>query len=184
MSLLLLLLLSLLLFLLLLIIIILLIWLCAFYACIGINCPSLHSHRKHKDGLEGNLDLVIVAAGPKFSKILVPRLRQSSPNINIEFTENQNNCILYVAGFLKHRYVILSKLNLFLIDYACFKLRNVWLLLWGYNSKSYHYTWASDWRKNFAAVIAEDRKVDDNLKRQIKNRTLYTSRLFLLTRIF
>ena len=30
-------------------------------------------------------------------------------------------------------------------------------------------------------VITHDRVIDDNLKTQIKNRTLYTSRLFLLT---
>ena len=31
------------------------------------------------------------------------------------------------------------------------------------------------------AAISQDRIIDDNLKRQIKNRTLYTCRLFLLT---
>ena len=30
-------------------------------------------------------------------------------------------------------------------------------------------------------VITQDRVIDDNLKTQIKNRTLYTCRLFLLT---
>ena len=38
--------------------------------------------------------------------------------------------------------------------------------------------------KKIAGVTTEDRVRDDNLKRQIKNRTLYTFRLFLLTRIF
>ena len=38
--------------------------------------------------------------------------------------------------------------------------------------------------KNFAAVINQDRVIDDNLKRQIKNKTLYTSRLFQLTQFF
>ena len=38
--------------------------------------------------------------------------------------------------------------------------------------------------KNIVVVITQDRVIDDNLKRQIKNRTLYTCRLFLLTRIF
>ena len=32
--------------------------------------------------------------------------------------------------------------------------------------------------------IAQDRVIDDNLKRQIKNQTLYAYRLFPLTRIF
>ena len=33
-------------------------------------------------------------------------------------------------------------------------------------------------------VIAQDRVIDDNLKSKIKSRTLYTGRLFLLTRFF
>ena len=41
-----------------------------------------------------------------------------------------------------------------------------------------------DSRKNLAAIITQDRVIDDNLKRQIKNRTLYTCRLFQLTWIF
>ena len=77
-----------------------------------------------------------------------------------------------------------SDINLFLIDYACCKLCNIWLLLFENNSRSYHYSGASHWRKNIVAVITQDRVIDDNLKRQIKNRTLYTCRLFLLTRIF
>ena len=39
-------------------------------------------------------------------------------------------------------------------------------------------------RENIVTVIIQDRLIDDNLKRQIKNRTLYTSRLFLITQIF
>ena len=35
-------------------------------------------------------------------------------------------------------------------------------------------------RKNNVAVITEDKVIDDSLKRLIKNRTLYTCRLFLL----
>ena len=35
--------------------------------------------------------------------------------------------------------------------------------------------------ENIVAVITQDRVTDDNLKRQIKNRTLYSCRLFLLT---
>ena len=40
---------------------------------------------------------------------------------------------------------------------------------------------AYHWRKNIIAVITQDRVIDDNLKRHIKNQTLYTSRFFLLT---
>ena len=35
--------------------------------------------------------------------------------------------------------------------------------------------------ENIVAVITQDRVMDDNLKRQIKNQTLSTCRLFLLT---
>ena len=35
--------------------------------------------------------------------------------------------------------------------------------------------------ENIAAVITQDRVIDDNLKEQIKNQTLCTCRLFLLT---
>ena len=35
--------------------------------------------------------------------------------------------------------------------------------------------------ENIVAVITQDRVIDDNLKKQIKNQTLYTCRLFLLT---
>ena len=38
--------------------------------------------------------------------------------------------------------------------------------------------------ENIVAVITQDRVIDDNLKRQIKNQTLCTCRLFLLTQIF
>ena len=36
----------------------------------------------------------------------------------------------------------------------------------------------SYWREDIVAVIAHDRVMDGNLKRKIKNRTLYTCRLF------
>ena len=35
--------------------------------------------------------------------------------------------------------------------------------------------------ENTVIVITQDKVIDDNLKRQIKNRTLCTCRLFLLT---
>ena len=50
--------------------------------------------------------------------------------------------------------------------------------------QNYHYTGASHWRKNTAAAITQDRVIDDNLKKQIKNRTLHSCRLLLLTGIF
>ena len=35
--------------------------------------------------------------------------------------------------------------------------------------------------ENIVTVITQDRMIDDNLKKQIKNQTLCTCRLFLLT---
>ena len=35
--------------------------------------------------------------------------------------------------------------------------------------------------KNIIAVVTQNREIDDNLERQIKNQTLRTFRLFLLT---
>ena len=45
----------------------------------------------------------------------------------------------------------------------------------------YHYTGVFTLEKNIIAIITQDRVIDDNLKRQIKNQTLCTCRLFLLT---
>ena len=44
----------------------------------------IHSHKKRKDGLEGSLMRVLFAAELEFPKILVPRLPQNTPNVNIE----------------------------------------------------------------------------------------------------
>ena len=63
-----------------------------------------------------------------------------------------------------------SDINLLLIDYACCKLCNIWFLLFENNSSSNHYT--GTLHKNFVAVITQERVIDDNLKRQIENRTL------------
>ena len=41
--------------------------------------------------------------------------------------------------------------------------------------------WSLTLEENIVAVIIQDKVIDDNLKRQIKNRTLCTCRLFLLT---
>ena len=43
---------------------------------------------------------------------------------------------------------------------------------------------ALGWRKKFIAVITEEKVIDDKLKRKIRNQTLYTCRLFLLTCIY
>ena len=41
--------------------------------------------------------------------------------------------------------------------------------------------WSLTLEENIVAVITQDRVIDDNLKKQIKNRTLCTIRLFLLS---
>ena len=41
--------------------------------------------------------------------------------------------------------------------------------------------WSLTFEENIVAVITQDREIDDNLKKQIKNHTLSTCRLFLLT---
>ena len=46
--------------------------------------------------------------------------------------------------------------------------------------QEYHY-WSLTLEGNIVAVITQDRVIDDNLKRQIKNKNLCTCRLFLLT---
>ena len=145
-----------------------------------------HSRKEWKDSLEGSLDRVLFAAKLDFPKILVPRLPQNSSNINTECAGKSKQ--LYslhdqLLGALIYLHLIILIL-LFLIDYVCCKLCNVWLLLFENISMSYHYTGASHWRKNIVAVVTQDREIDDNLKRQIKNRNLHTCRLFLLTRIF
>ena len=41
--------------------------------------------------------------------------------------------------------------------------------------------WSLTLEENIVAVISQDKVIDENLKRQIKNRILCTCRLFLLT---
>ena len=41
--------------------------------------------------------------------------------------------------------------------------------------------WSLTLEENIATVITQDRVIDDNLKRQIKNQTFCTRSLFLLT---
>ena len=44
--------------------------------------------------------------------------------------------------------------------------------------------WSLTLEENIGAVITQEMVVDDNLKRHIKNRTLWTCRLFLLNKNF
>ena len=43
------------------------------------------------------------------------------------------------------------------------------------------YYWSFTLEENIIAFITQDRMIDDNLKKQIKNQTVCTIRLFLLT---
>ena len=72
-----------------------------FFSCL------FHGHKTWKDSLEVSLDRVLFAAEFEFPKILVPRLPQNSPNVNIECAENQSNCIIYVTNFLEHWYIFI-----------------------------------------------------------------------------
>ena len=47
--------------------------------------------------------------------------------------------------------------------------------------QEYDYNQRLTLEENIVAVITQDRMIDDNLKKQIKNQTLCTCRLFLLT---
>ena len=83
----------------------------------------------------------------------------------------------------------LIHLNFITLILICFKL-----MMPGLNYVTYGCSWARttgvslQWsftlEENIILVITQDRVVDDNLKRQIKNRTLCTIRLFLPTWIF
>ena len=117
--------------------------------------------------------------------MLVPKLPQNSSNVITECAGKSKQLyslcdqLLWARMYLHFIIVI----NLFLIDYACCKLCNILLLLFENNSRSSDYTGASHWRKNIVGVVTQDGVTGDNLKRQIENRTFYTCRLFLLTRI-
>ena len=52
--------------------------------CNNIAISYKHSPKKRKDNLEGSMDRVLFAAELEFPKILVPRLPQHLPNVNIK----------------------------------------------------------------------------------------------------
>ena len=140
-----------------------------------VSCVTLrkHSYKKRKDSLEGSLDRLLFAVELEFPKILVPRLLQNTSNTNIEYARKSKQ-LYYLCdqlfGALIYLHFIVQILICF-INARC-KLSNIWLLLF---TRAYHRT------KNIVAVVTQDKVIYDNLTRQIKNRTLYTCRLFLLT---
>ena len=135
------------------------------------SCIWNHSHKKRKDSLEGNLVRVLFASELEFSKKLVPRPPQYCSNVNIEWTVFFMWPDSWSTNISSFYY---PDINLFLIDYDCCKLCNIWLFLFENNSRSYHYTGSSHWRKNLFAVITQHRVLYDNLKRQIKSQTFPT----------
>ena len=91
-------------------------------------------------------------------------------------------CDQLFRALIHHNFIVL--ILMFLIDDAWCKLCNIWLLLCKNNSRSITIpdTGAQlRLQENIAAVITQDRVIDNNLKRQIKNPALCTCRLFLLT---
>ena len=72
-------------------------------------------------------------------KTLVPRIRRNSSNVNIEW-----------AGIYLHFIILIL---MFLTDYACRELCNIWLVFFENNSRSYHHTGASHWRKSITTVV-------------------------------
>ena len=89
------------------------------------------SHKKRKDSLEGCLNRVLFAAELEFLKILALRLPRNSSNVNIKCSgKSKQLCSLcdQLLGALIYRQFIILIL-MFLIDYACYKLCNIWLFL-------------------------------------------------------
>ena len=98
------------------------------------------SHKKRKNSLEDSLERVLFTAKLEFSKILVPKLPQNSSKKNIE-----------CAGKSKQLYSIFSLYDQLLAPLA--PLRE--------QLQEHHYTGASHCRKNIAAVITQDRVIDE-----------------------
>ena len=81
-----------------------------------------------------------------------------SEGIDIEkCKETSKECSLCKFYYFIDKNFSYSGINLFLIEYACCKLSNIWLLLFENNSRSYHDTGASHCRKNIVAVITQNR---------------------------
>ena len=63
----------------------------------------IHSHKKWKDSLEGNLNRVLSAIETEFPKIIVPMVRQHTSNVNNECAgKSKQMYSLYMISFLEH----------------------------------------------------------------------------------
>ena len=144
-----------------------------------------HSQKKRKDSLEDSLDRVLFAAELEDTSAQATSAyikckhwmcwRVSMVKTTVLFTRDQ----LLVA---------LIHFNFIILILICF-----WLMMSGVSYVIYGCSSArttpevSLYRsfltleKNIIAVITQNREIDDNLERQIKNQTLRTCRLFLLT---
>ena len=143
-----------------------------------------HSQKKRKDSLEDSLDRVLFAAELEDTSAQATSAyikckhwmcwRVSMVKTTVLFTRDQ----LLVA---------LIHFNFIILILICF-----WLMMSGVSYVIYGCSSArttpevSLYRsfltleKNIIAVITQNREIDDNLERQIKNQTLRTCRLFLL----
>ena len=94
--------------------------------------------------------------------------------------KNQNNCILSCDKPLGTQISLFYcyDINVFPIDYAQWELCNMRLILVEDNSRNITIQ-EQNLRNNNVTVITRGRLIDDNLKSQIKNRTLHTCRLFV-----
>ena len=144
-----------------------------------------HSQKKRKDSLEDSLDRVLFAAELEDTSAQATSAyikckhwmcwRVSMVKTTVLFTRDQ----LLVA---------LVHFNFIILILICF-----WLMMSGVSYVIYGCSSArttpevSLYRsfltleKNVIAVITQNKEIDDNLERQIKNQTLRTCRLFLLT---
>ena len=144
-----------------------------------------HSHKKRKDSREGSLDRVLFAAELEDTSAQATSAyikckhwmcwRVSMVKTTVLFTRDQ----LLVA---------LIHFNFIILILICF-----WLMMSGVSYVIYGCSSArttpevSLYRsfltleKNVIAVITQNKEIDDNLERQIKNQTLRTCRSFLLT---
>ena len=123
-----------------------------------------HSYKKQKDSLEGNLVQVLFAAELEFPSILVPRLPYNTSNVNIVSTGKSKQCDQLFGTLIYLHFIVL--MLMLLVDYTWCKL---------YNSRSLTL------EEKHCCSLYSDRVIDNNLKRQLKNRTVNNCRLFLVT---
>ena len=141
-----------------------------------------HSHKKRKDSLEGSLDRVWFAAELEFPKPGYLSIHQIKHSI-CRKARMVKTTVLFIWDRLLTALIHLNFIILILIR---FKLIIAGINYVIYDCSSARTTgvslyWSFTLEEKIMAVITQDRVIDDNLKRQIKNRTLCTIRLLLPT---